>query len=82
MGLGKYEGLCGNAGASVNSFNCISLSSSAQFSGCAVVEGLGVMTAVRMSYHFSCSKSNGLLKRYCGCKHEKASCSKEHLHLN
>ena len=29
MGLGKCEGLCGKAGTSINSFNCISLSSSA-----------------------------------------------------
>ena len=45
MGLGKCEGPCGKAGASINSFNCISLSSSAQCSGC-VVNGLGAMTAV------------------------------------
>ena len=41
-GLGKYEGLCGKAGASVNS--CISVSSSAQCSG-GVVNGLSVMAA-------------------------------------
>ena len=38
MGLGKCEGLCGKAGASINSFNCIFLSSSAQCSGCTVNE--------------------------------------------
>ena len=44
-GLGKCEGLCGKAGASIDSFNCISLSSSAQCSGC-VVNGLDAMAAV------------------------------------
>ena len=40
MGLGKCEGLCGKAGASINS-----LSSSTQCSGL-VVNGLGAMAAV------------------------------------
>ena len=44
-GLGKCEGLCGKAGASINSFNCFSLSGSAKCSGC-VVDGLGAMAAV------------------------------------
>ena len=43
-GLGKYDGLCGKAGASI-SINYISLSSSTQCSGC-VVDGLGAMAAV------------------------------------
>ena len=44
-GLDKNQVLCGKAGASINSINCISLSSSAQCSGC-VVDGLGAMAAV------------------------------------
>ena len=36
-GLGKYEGLCGKAGTSINSINGISLSSSTQCSGFVVV---------------------------------------------
>ena len=48
MGLGKYEGLCGKAGASIN---CISLSSSAQCCGC-VVNGLCTIYDCCMSYSF------------------------------
>ena len=51
MGLGKYEGLCGKAGASINSINCISLSSSAQCCGC-VVNGLCAIYDCCMSYLF------------------------------